>query len=127
MYWQGLNRRNFPRANFPCLVKIILNGAVVDTFLTHTENISTGGICVILKKGLERLAPVDIEIDLMDGEEVISCRGKVVWIVRRKATDPVKPSFYDTGIEYADIAREPKQRIDRMVSFITRNEIKGKI
>ena len=43
MTWEGLNRRRFPRVKFPCLVKVIVNGVVFETHLTHTENISIGG------------------------------------------------------------------------------------
>ncbi len=127
MSWEGLNRRRFPRAKFPCLVKIMINGSAVDAILAHTENISTGGVCVILKKGLERFSAVDIEIDLLDAEDHIACRGKVVWSVRRKATDPLKPSCYDTGIEYVDIKNEVRQRIERVVEYIVKNENKAKL
>lgn len=127
MTWEGLNRRKFPRANFPCLVKIVVNGSAEDGLLTHTENISTGGICVILRKGLELFTAINIEIDLMDGEEHIVCQGKVVWVVRRKATDALKPSYYDIGIEYVDIANEGRQRIGSVVGHIVKNLGKAKL
>ncbi|MEI6437247.1 MAG: PilZ domain-containing protein [Candidatus Omnitrophota bacterium] len=127
MTWEGLNRRKFPRVKFPCLVKILVNGEKNEAQLTHTENVSTGGICVILRKGLERLTQVDIEIDLLDGEDHIFCHGKAVWVVRRKATDLFKPSFYDIGIEYGDIKKEDVQRIKAAVDHLARNESKAKI
>ena len=57
--WEGLNRRKFPRANYPCLVVIRNQDAPDDgehdknsTILTHTDNIRGGGGRVILKNKL---------------------------------------------------------------------------
>ena len=47
MGWEGLNRRKFPRVMFPCLVKISRQGEPPEMILTHTENVSSGGVCVI--------------------------------------------------------------------------------
>ncbi|MBF0387968.1 MAG: PilZ domain-containing protein [Candidatus Omnitrophica bacterium] len=122
MSWEGLNRRKFPRAYFPCFVKIGINGKAEDGLLTHTENISTGGICVILRKSVERFALVNVEIDLMDGEEHILCQGKAMWVVRRKAIDPLKPSFYDIGIEYVGLKEESRQQIAKVVVNLAKNQ-----
>ncbi|MBF0595352.1 MAG: PilZ domain-containing protein [Candidatus Omnitrophica bacterium] len=127
MSWEGLNRRQFPRAMFPCLVKLILPGSIGDALLTHTENISTGGICIILRKGMEKFALLDVEIDLMDGDEHIVSRGKVVWVVRRKATDPVKPSCYDMGIEFIDIKPEGRKRIQYLVDHLGKIDQRAKL
>ena len=127
MSWEGLNRRKFPRAKFPCLVKLAVNGVVRDAFLAHTENISTGGVCVILKKGMERFTPMDVEIDLMDGEDHFCVKGKAVWVVRRKATEAHKASCYDTGIEFVDMTEENDRRIRQLVEHIVRNELKVKL
>lgn len=127
MSWEGLNRRKFPRVYFPCLIKMMLNQDPLSLLLTHTENISHGGVCVILRKGLDRFAEVDVEIDLMDGEDIISCRGKTVWVVRRKATDPVKPSFYDTGIEFMNIAEHDGDRIRKVVDHLAMSEQKVRL
>jgi len=42
--WGALDRRKFPRVNYPCLV-VINNGSKKDKefILTHTENIGIGG------------------------------------------------------------------------------------
>ncbi len=120
MSWEGLNRRKFPRANFPCLIKIIHSGQSDETILSHTENISTGGACVIIRKSLEMFAPVKLEIDLMDGAELIACQAKVVWSVRRKATEANKPSFYDTGFEFVDISQDNRTRVAAAVEHLVR-------
>lgn len=121
MAWEGLNRRKFPRANFPCLIKILQEGKVQESILTHTENISVGGAAVIIKKNMDLFAPVLLEIDLMDGGELISCRAKAVWVVRRKALEAHKPSFYDTGLEFVDIKEEHRSRVDMAVEHLVRH------
>lgn len=118
MSWEGLNRRKFPRAVFPCMIKISRPGVEAETLLTHTENVSIGGVCVILRRHLEVFLPVSLEIDLLDGNETIACGGKIVWTVRRKAIEEHRPSCYDTGIEFVDIKAADHARIDKMLDHL---------
>jgi hypothetical protein len=127
MAWEGLNRRKFPRVKFPCLVKIVHLGMAPEAILTHTENVSGGGLCVVIKKSLELFSEAGIEIDLMDGEDVILCKGRTVWAIRRKATEAVKPSFYDTGFEILDITEKDRKRIERVVEHFVKSQQKAKI
>jgi c-di-GMP-binding flagellar brake protein YcgR len=122
-----MNRRKFPRAKFPCLVKLVHQAGAAEVILTHTENVSGGGICVVIKKSLELFSPALLEIDLMDSEDLIRCKGRAVWVVRRKATEAVKPSYYDTGFEFVDITPEDRGRIERSVEYIVKNQQKAKI
>lgn len=109
--WEGADRRKFPRANYPCLVIIRKNHQEPEAMLTHTENVGIGGICVILKRSLGLFIPIELEIDLMDIHPHIKCEGKIVWSVRRKETEDKKPSFFDTGIEFARLTDHDRQRI----------------
>jgi c-di-GMP-binding flagellar brake protein YcgR len=127
MVWEGMNRRKFPRVNFPCLVKVVHQDKTADVILTHTENLSGGGICVVIKKSLELFSPAIVELDLMDGEDIISCKGRTIWAVRRKATEPVKPSYYDIGFEFMDIREEDRKRIERTVEHFLKSQQKAKI
>ncbi len=121
MTWEGLNRRKFPRANFPCLIKIIRSGEAEDVILTHTENVSIGGTCVIIKKSCELFTSVAVEIDLMDAGEPVRCQGKVVWSVRRKALEDNKPSFYDLGLEFVDIQPDDCVRLGKIIEQLVRS------
>ena len=118
--WEGVDRRKFPRANYPWLVIIRKDHKEPEAMLTHTENVGIGGICVILKKNLGLFAPVELELDLMDTQSHIKCMGKVVWAVRRKDTEEKKPSFFDTGIEFAYIKEEDLKRIVSIVERLTK-------
>jgi c-di-GMP-binding flagellar brake protein YcgR len=120
MAWEGLNRRQFPRANFPCLIKIFREGHADETILTHTENISIGGACVIMKNSIELFTPAAVEIDIMDGSETIACRARVVWAVRRKAIEERRPSCYDVGFEFLDIKEQDRSRVGQAVAHLVR-------
>ncbi len=111
MGWEGMDRRKFPRVMYPCLVKVIYPDGHQDNILTHTENIGLGGLCVTLKNEVKLFNAVDMEVDLLDLNEHIKPKGKVVWNVRRKATEEVKPMFYDTGIEFTEISKKDYERL----------------
>ncbi len=118
--WDGLNRRRFPRVNYPCQVIVRNEQDQKDVILAHTENIGVGGVCVILKKGLPMFAPVEVELDLLDFEEHVKCQGKVVWAVRRKSGEENKPMFYDIGIEFVDISDLDRERIEAVVQRLVK-------
>ena len=120
--WDGLNRRKFPRANYPCLIIIRHNHGVPEAMLTHTENIGIGGVCIILKRSLKLFTPVELEVDLLDTTNHIKCEGKVVWCVQRKGIDDKKPSFFDTGVEFMNISIRDQQRISEIVNRLMKIE-----
>lgn len=122
MTWDGLNRRKFPRVIYPCLIKLSAKGKdQAENILTHTENIGVGGACVITKQEIKLFADVEIEIDLLDTDDHIKASGKVVWVVRRKAIEEVKPMFYDIGVEFADMSGKHKEHLKETLDRIIKN------
>ena len=119
--WDGLDRRRFPRARFPCLV-IIKEGKYERAILTHTENMSVAGVCVVLKEEIKMFEEVQVEMDLMDFQPHVVCKGKVVWTVQRPSDHPKKPSFYDIGIELFELSDNTRQRVDKIVENLTKNQ-----
>ena len=114
--WSGRNRRKFPRASYPCLVVIRNQGKDNnDIILTHTENIGIGGVCFTLKQSMKMFSQVDLELDLLDMENHIKCRGKVVWNIQRGVSSPKKPLFFDVGVEFVGISDDEKKRLERVV------------
>lgn len=109
--WGGINRRKFPRANYPCKITVKRKDQP-DSLSTHTENIGIGGICVMLPKDLGIFAPVEISLDLLDGSPSIECDGAIVWIVTRKGATPAN---YDTGIEFTNLKRKDFDRISTII------------
>ncbi len=121
--WEGLNRRKFPRVNYPCLVVIRNSGedAKDSIILTHTDNVGIGGVCVVLKKDVKMFSEVELELDLLDLGEHICCNGKVVWNVQRRREVGKKPLFFDIGIEFIDIVAEDQKRLERIVERLVKN------
>ncbi len=109
--WEGMDRRKFPRVMYPCMVKVASSGHSSEAILTHTENIGMGGLCVTLKHEIKLFTLVEMEVDLLDLDEHIRPKGKVVWNVRRKAIEKIKPMFYDTGIEFTEISKRDHDRL----------------
>ena len=105
--WQGLNRRRFPRANYPCRVIVYRKGRK-DQLAARTENIGQGGICTLLKEELAKFAVVEVAIFLEDNLPPIECEARVVWVVKRKQD-------FDTGIEFLNLSQKDTQRIERIV------------
>jgi len=112
--WSGINRRKFPRAEYPC--KITLKTKYQpDTITSQTENIGIGGICVILPKDLGIFAPVEIQLDLLDGQPIVGCDGTIVWIVKSKKD---RNANYDTGLEFTNLKSDDEGRIAFIVDKI---------
>ena len=118
MSWQGMDRRKFPRVMYPCMVKVISSDGTQQQFLTHTENIGLGGLCVTLRNEIKLFTPVEMEIDLLDIGEHIVAQGKVVWNVRRKPIEKIKPMFHDTGIEFTEISKRDQDRLRETLQLL---------
>ena len=114
MIWQGIDRRRFPRADYPCKV-VVLRNDFKKTFSTHTENIGTGGICVILSKELPKFCPVEILLYLKDGGTPIESNGRIIWVVKREFN-------FDTGIEFIEIKEADRLRIEKLVQECIRKQ-----
>ncbi len=117
--WEGLDRRKFPRVSFPCLV-VIGDDGKKGVILTHTENLGIGGVCVILKEDIKLFSGVRLELDLLDMQPHIKCKGKVVWNVKRKMDQKKKPLFFDIGVEFQDMSSSDLKRLEQIVKKIER-------
>ena len=118
MAWEGMDRRKFPRVIYPCMVKVISTDGPQQYILTHTENIGQGGLCVILKNGIELLTPVELEVDLFAVDEHIYPKGRVVWNVRRKSIEKIKPMFYDIGIEFMGTSKHDHDCLQETIKLL---------
>jgi len=122
--WKGMNKRQFPRIKYPCLI-VIRNGSddndKNDTVLTHTDNVGVGGVCVALKKSVKLFSVIEIELDLLDLGDHICCKGKVVWNVESEESEKATPRLFDVGIEFVDIKDEDQQRLVKVIERISKN------
>ena len=113
--WGGINRRKFPRANYPCVLTVKRKDQQ-DVLSTQTENIGLGGICVILPRDLGIFAPVEIRLDLLKGQSFIECDGTVAWVIACKGNK--KSESFDTGLEFTNLKRKDAIRISSIVEKV---------
>jgi len=99
-------RRKFIRVNCPC--KVILHNPerVLDT---HTENISAGGIRVILNHEVKEHDLVGLEIYLI--AEPVKCEGRIVWVITHRGE-------FDTGIEFYEISDKDRFVVDEYIKRV---------
>ncbi len=114
MAWEGIDKRKFPRIDYPCKV-IVLRNDLKKTFSTHTENIGTGGVCVTLTEELPKFCPVEILLYLKDGNGPLECNGRIIWVVKEGTS-------FDTGIEFIDIRETDRLRVERVINEILRKQ-----
>ncbi len=119
MSWEGVEKRRFPRAKFPCKVKILLPQE--RTLVTSTENIGMGGVRVILDENLVLFSIVGLEIFIEDAHPV-RCKGKVVWGI--EVINPLigRESKFDIGMEFLDITPYDQERIKRVVEKLIKEQ-----
>jgi c-di-GMP-binding flagellar brake protein YcgR len=118
MIWNGIEKRRFVRANFPC--KIAISTPTKHTIITHTENIGAGGVRVIIDEELDISLMVGLEIHL--NNEMIKSEARIVWAIEAKKTSADEKLHYDTGIEFYKIDEEDRKIINNFVEAITPKE-----
>jgi Tfp pilus assembly protein PilZ len=116
--WDGVDRRKFPRAEYPCLVTVRKSVPSLQAILTHTENLSTGGVRVIISKKLAAPIKVDLELDLKDTLPTIKLQGKISWVKEVVARTKGRPPRYDTGIQFVNLKQENRKRIHHIVEHL---------
>ena len=114
MDWEGLEKRRFVRAKFPC--KIIVHPPCEHVITSHTEDISVGGVRVIISDNLDISSLVGLEIYLK--EKPIACKGRIVWVVEKANAASDKSCMFDTGIEFYEISEKDKETIGKLVETI---------
>ena len=114
--WQGVDRRRFPRANYPCKI-IVIRKDQTKQFSTHTENIGIGGVCVILEQELARFEEVELILFLKGKSSPIHCAARIVWTVKREAPadSPKVKAQFDTGVEFVKLSEEERLKIEKVV------------
>ena len=113
--WDGIERRQFPRARYPCLITLRKETSPPISILTHTENISVGGVRVIIGRRIKVATEVDLELDLKDALSNVASRGTVSWVKEIPPAEKGKLPRYDTGIQFATLKQEDRQRIATIV------------
>ncbi len=118
MVWEGSEKRKFPRGAFLC--KIAMSSAA-RWVTTHTENISIGGVRVILDEKINPFTTVEMEI-FFENNKSTKVKGKIAW--SKVILNPLQddPLLYDTGIQFLDINTATREYISRLVNVLSSQE-----
>lgn len=111
MSWDGKERRRFVRAAYPCRI-IVKSGLKI--FSSQTENISAGGVKVILEEKFKHYTSVDLEL-FFEKDNPIICNGRVIWVMERGQSVEKKPFMFDVGIEFISIRDSDREYINKIV------------
>ena len=117
MSWDFVERRNFVRVKIPCTITLFQPRDL--TLSCQTENISAGGIRVLLNKRLPISSTINLAI-YVSSKEPIVCQGKVVWSFARKTKEDPDTLFFDTGIEFSAIEDKDVEAINSLVLSFSR-------
>ncbi len=117
MDYQGIEKRRFVRAQFPCAIKIYTFHEHIIT--THTENISAGGVRVIIEEKLEIASTVGLQVQIRD--YTVSCKGRIVWVVDKRSPYKQGIGYHDTGIEFYEIKDADVKVINAAIEEIVKD------
>lgn len=120
--WDGVDRRKFVRAEYPCLITVRKNTPPPQSVLTHTEDIGVGGVRVIIRKQIEIMREVDLELDLKDTMPTVLSKGVIAWAKEIPLARKGESLHYDIGIRFLALKNEDRRRIETIVEHLLRRK-----
>jgi len=107
----GSERRTAARVPFPCKIMI---SSPVRLLVSHTENLSEGGLRVMLEEKLSPFTVVGIEL-YVDKGKPIKCKGKIAWV--KDILNPIarEATLHDTGIKFIEMDEFDKVYLKRII------------
>lgn len=102
MMWDGFNKRKFPRVSVRCEINVQTLRRKKKPIAAFTENIGSGGVCVMLQKELKRFTSCRLSLELDEKLPKIESPARIVWTVPTGKLKSRKSS-YDTGIEFTGL------------------------
>ena len=113
--WKGIDKRRFPRVKYNTTIYLQKKGAQ-KKIEAYTENISSGGICIVSKEEIGLFQGVNLELELGgDDPSCIKCGCTAVWVVKKHAAKRGEPIQYDIGLEFVDIDQKSRKKLEKIV------------
>jgi PilZ domain len=107
----GSERRTAVRVPFPCKIMI---SSPIRLLVSHTENLSEGGLRVMLEEKLTPFTVVGIEL-YVDKGNPLKCKGKVAWV--KDVFNPIAREviLHDTGIKFIEMNDFDKNYLKKII------------
>jgi len=113
---ENIEKRTDRRLNIACKIKFIINDKQ-SVFSAHTENISAGGMMVIIGEEIALSTIVDLELFLWNKDKPLKCRGQIAW-ANEITPKETKPRLFNTGIKFLEMSDTDKAQISEFVNNI---------
>lgn len=120
-----MEKRKSPRANIFCKISTIFGERLL-VLNSYTENISDGGVKVILEQKLHVSTEVDLELTLADHKPAIKCKGQIVWSDEIASDEPERHYIFDTGIKFTQISPEDLRSVNELVNRLIKEQGESK-
>jgi len=118
MFWQGIEKRRFPRIALPCRIDINLPNQLA--LNVTTDNLGSGGIKFLTNENLKVLTVVELELFLLTGDS-IKCKARVIWNVKKTSNNEEAKDLFDIGLEFLDIKGSDKKLIVELVEALLKS------
>lgn len=110
-------KRKFPRLPINVGIKYeITDPKAAETKSTQSKNISVGGICIIALEKMPVGSTLNLNFFLPDDKKIIKAKGKIAWS-KEFSIGSDNNKAYDLGIEFIQIAKSDRKRIDKYVGM----------
>ena len=107
-------RRKYVRLETSVEVKYTVIGKP-GTVNVFSKNISAGGLCLIVKEGLDVNTPLQLELRIPDLKDPIRALGRIVWQKSFEDAEGQPQVGFNTGIEFTGISDFDRFNINRYV------------
>jgi c-di-GMP-binding flagellar brake protein YcgR len=113
-------RRKVPRVSVTCKISTSYAERLL-VFNTHTEDLSEGGMKVILEQNMHTPTPVNIELFLGPDKAPFVCKGEVLW-VKEVIPEGAVPRMYETGIKFTGLSGEDKDKLRNALAIFAKKK-----
>lgn len=120
---EGINLRKFPRIASKVDVEIRKKD-LLEHVVTYTENLSAGGLCVVIDRAVQPFDVLTVHLTL-DDNTVVDVKGRVVWSVKKHLV-PKQRMKYDVGIEFLEVSHEDHELLRAFIKNAQRDDSIGK-
>ena len=111
-------KREFHRISIACKIAIVFKDSRL-TVNAHTENISAGGIMLILESESDPLVSALVNLDLFLWHDKKPLKGKaeLMWLNEITPLE-VRPRLFNVGLKFIEISDVDKDKIKNFVNGV---------
>lgn len=119
-FWDGKERRKDLRCEKCCDAQYHINPDSDKRVSAQSENISVGGVKLVLDELLSKGTPLTVDIAVSDEQKPITAKGEIAWV---KEVDPDQAEqrgkrIFQAGVKFVNMTPEDETRLRNHVEEI---------